>query len=97
MSKYHKVMLDNVEYKMRDVSIEPFNKKVRIATLALKEKIIEKLEKNESVEFLKYLNNRIHFFTDDHYLYIEDKDLEIYINTNFYLIRNMIEINSSVK
>lgn len=92
MGKYHKVIIDDQKFKMRDVPIDPFNKKVRVASIKLKEKILEKIEVKENLLFLRYVNNRIHFFVDEHYLELTDKELEEYINKNFYSIKNSIEI-----
>ena len=61
MSKYHKIIIDK-EYIVRDLLIPPFTKKFRIAPTNLKRKIIEKSSKKEDIEWLKYINSRIHFF-----------------------------------
>lgn len=92
MSKYHKVVMDNIEYTMRDVPIDPFSKKIRIAPLQLKNKMLEKLEKKENIDFLRYINSRIHLFVDEEFLHLDDHEVTKYIEKNIYSLKNEIEI-----
>lgn len=92
MSKYHKVIIKDNEYTVRDVQVLSLHKKFRVAPLKLKEHILEKLEKNEDLIYLKYINSRIHFFINEELLHIEDEELSDYILKNTQIIKNEISI-----
>lgn len=92
MSKYHKIKLKDDLYLVRDVPVFSFGKKFRVAPTNLKHAILEKLEKNEDLTYLKYINSRIHFFVDENLLHIEDNELSDYILKNTNFIKNEILI-----
>lgn len=91
MSQYHKINLGE-GYMVRDVPNPPFSKKVRIATFQLKDIILENLNHNRNIEYLKYINKRIHFFVEPYVMDLTDEEISDYIQKNLYKIRNDINI-----
>jgi len=92
MSKYHTVRLDD-EFTVRDLTMPPFKKKVRIAPIELKWKILEKLYLKDNTPFLNYINNRIHFFVDKEFIHKEDQDIINHLNDNVHNLKNDIIID----
>lgn len=90
MSKYHTITLNNKEFIVRDVPVVPFKKKLRVAPIDLKNEIVSCLEKNEKIELLKYINNRIHFYLFDINLIdrLEDNEMAEYIQKNVFNLKN---------
>ena len=93
MSKYHIVRLDN-EFTVRDLTMPPFKKKVRIAPIELKWKILEKLYLKDNMSFLNYVNSRIHFFVDKNYIDKEDNEIISHLEGNIFNLKNDIIIQS---
>jgi len=90
MSKYHTISLGDKEFIVRDVPVVPFKKKLRVAPIELKNEIIEHLNRNENIELLKYINNRIHFYLYDKGLidHLDDEDMAEYIQKNVFNLKN---------
>lgn len=91
MSQYHKVHLGE-GHIVRDVPNPPFRKKIRLGTIELKNDLLHGIEKNEHMEYLKYVNTRIHYFVDKSILELSDKEITDYVHQNLYTIKNEIVI-----
>jgi len=88
MSKYHKIIIEEEEFIVRDVSVLPFGKKFRVAPNSLKEKILDKKSRIEDVGLITHINNRIHFYTNSEFLHLEDIELSDYLVNNVDNLKN---------
>ncbi len=91
MSQYHKVHIGE-GYIVRDVPNPPFKKKSRIAPIRLKEEILEDLRLNKNIAYLKYVNDRIHFYVNDEIMDQSDEEIALYIQKNVHSLKNNIQI-----
>lgn len=92
MSKYHTIKLDG-EFIVRDLTMPPFKKKVRIAPIELKWKILEKLYLKDNMLFLNYINSRIHFFVDKNFIHKEEDEIINHLERNVHTFKNDIIID----
>jgi hypothetical protein len=91
MGQYHKVHIGE-GYMVRDVPNPPFKKKSRIAPIKLKEDILEELRLNKNIAYLKYINDRIHFYVNDEIMNASDEEIISYIQKNVHSLKNGIQI-----
>lgn len=96
MSKYHKIILDKEEFILRDVTVSPFTKKFRVATLYLKEKFLDKISRDEDIELIKFFNRKIHFYIKDEYFNLSDDELSDYLMNNVNELKNDIIYSCSL-